>query len=106
MELLLTNSSTTNLVLHNETMVDDMVTGGTPTAAESGDPPLPAVEGLPTGPCFYCDALQSARFHVAHVLFVLSFAAPNTRYGQVILHSGLLVGYLVLATWAFQARKK
>ncbi len=35
-------------------------------------------------PCFSCESLQAARFHVAHVLFLLSFAAPNNRYGQVL----------------------
>ena len=33
--------------------------------------------------------------------FLLAYLAPNSKYGQVALHCGLVVGFLVLSTWAW-----
>ena len=46
-------------------------------------------------------AVEDILFHVANVLFILSYLAPPTRYGQVLLHSGLCIGFLIFATWAW-----
>ena len=40
-------------------------------------------------------------FHFAYSCFFVAYLAPNTKYGQVALHCGLVVGYLVLSTWAW-----
>jgi len=55
-------------------------------------------------PCFSCD-LQPWQFHLANVLFLLSMAAPSqTRYGQVVLHSGLAFACLFLLSWSWHVR--
>ena len=46
-------------------------------------------------------AVEDILFHLANILFLISYLAPPTRYGQVCLHSGLCVGFLVFATWAW-----
>ena len=46
-------------------------------------------------------AVEDILFHLANVLFILSYLAPPTRYGQVFLHSGLCIGFLMFATWAW-----
>ena len=46
-------------------------------------------------------AVEDVLFHLANVLFLISYLAPPTRYGQVGLHSGLCIGFLILATWAW-----
>ena len=40
-------------------------------------------------------------FHFAYSCFFVAYLAPNTKYGQVALHCGLVVGFLVLSTWAW-----
>ena len=35
-------------------------------------------------------------FHFAHACFLLAYLAPNTKYGHVALHCGLVVGFLIL----------
>lgn len=67
---------------------------------------------------------QNVLYHLANVCFLLSYCAPNTRYGQVssknsntcqilrsnlspsnllqvFLHFGLIIGYLLFSTWAW-----
>ena len=40
-------------------------------------------------------------FHFAHACFLLAYLSPNQKYGQVSFHIGLVVGFLVLSTWAW-----
>jgi len=40
-------------------------------------------------------------FHFAHACFLLAYLAPNTKYGHVALHCGLVVGFLILSIWAW-----
>ena len=44
---------------------------------------------------------EDAFFHSASACLLLAFAAPNTRLGQLLMHSGLVVGFLVISTWAW-----
>ena len=44
---------------------------------------------------------QTFLYHAANVCFLFSYCAPNSRYGQVVLHIGLIAGYLLLSTWAW-----
>ena len=46
-------------------------------------------------------AVEDILFHLANLLFLLSYLAPPSRYGQVFLHSGLCIGFLIFATWAW-----
>jgi len=46
-------------------------------------------------------AVEDILFHLANMLFLLSYLAPPSRYGQVFLHSGLCIGFLIFATWAW-----
>jgi len=46
-------------------------------------------------------AVEDVLFHLANVLFLISYLAPSTRFGQVWLHSGLCIGFLIFATWAW-----
>lgn len=46
-------------------------------------------------------AMHNVLFHLANVCFLLSYLSPNTRFGQVALHGGLILGFLVLSTWAW-----
>ena len=46
-------------------------------------------------------AVEDILFQLANVLFLISYLAPPTRYGQVCLHSGLCIGFLIFATWAW-----
>ncbi len=52
-----------------------------------------------------CDGSDSsaedAFFHASNVFLALAFAFPNTSYGQVVMHSLLIVGYLIHSTWAW-----
>ena len=45
--------------------------------------------------------MHNGLFHFAHACFLISYLSPNTRYGQLSLHSGLMVGFLILSTWAW-----
>ena len=47
------------------------------------------------------DSKSIALFHFAHACFLVAYMAPNSRYGQVALHSGMCIGFLVLSTWAW-----
>lgn len=47
------------------------------------------------------DSHSLALFHFAHACFLAAYLAPNHKYGQVALHCGLVVGFLVLSTWAW-----
>jgi hypothetical protein len=49
----------------------------------------------------YDSAMHNALFHLAHAFFFLSYLSPNNRYGQLSLHGGLVLGFLVLSTWAW-----
>lgn len=49
----------------------------------------------------YESAMHNGLFHFAHACFLLSYLSPNNRYGQISLHSGLVVGFLVFSTWAW-----
>ena len=46
-------------------------------------------------------AVEDILFHLANVIFLISYLAPPTRYGQLCLHSGLCIGFLIFATWAW-----
>ena len=45
--------------------------------------------------------MHNGLFHFAHACFLISYLSPNTRHGQLSLHSGLMVGFLILSTWAW-----
>lgn len=51
--------------------------------------------------CTSAPAPQQALFHVAHALFLVGFVAPSSRVGLLIMHSLLIVGFLVYSTWAW-----
>ena len=51
----------------------------------------------------YDNAKSIGLFHFAHACFLISYLAPNNKYGQAALHCGLIVGFLVLSTWAWNA---
>ena len=44
---------------------------------------------------------EDAFFHSASACLLLAYSAPNTRLGQLFMHSGLVVGFLVISTWAW-----
>ena len=46
-------------------------------------------------------AVEDIFFHLANIFFLISYLAPPTRFGQVCLHSGLCIGFLLFATWAW-----
>ncbi|KAF2356830.1 Popeye protein [Trinorchestia longiramus] len=54
---------------------------------------LPWCEGVPS--------VQHALFHAAHAIFLVAYAAPSTRTGLLVMHTLLIVGFLVYSTWAW-----
>jgi len=45
--------------------------------------------------------MHNGLFHFAHACFLISYLSPNTKYGQISLHTGLMIGFLILSTWAW-----
>ena len=50
---------------------------------------------------WHCRSRTSDTGDFAYSCFFVAYLAPNTKYGQVALHCGLVVGFLVLSTWAW-----
>ncbi|XP_040583198.1 popeye domain-containing protein 3 [Lepeophtheirus salmonis] len=46
-------------------------------------------------------AAQDLLFHFSYGLFALSYLSPNSRYGRLLLHAGLVAGFLVCSSWAW-----
>lgn len=40
--------------------------------------------------CFH--NARTVLYHLANICLLVSFGAPNSKYGQVVLHIGLIIG--------------
>lgn len=44
---------------------------------------------------------QTLLYHIANFLFLISYSAPNNSHGQIWMHTGLILGYLIFSAWAW-----
>ena len=44
---------------------------------------------------------QTLLYHIANFVFLVSYSAPNSSHGQICMHIGLILGYLIFSTWAW-----